>query len=247
MSSPEDDAPSWPPHFFDLADPDGPGEPPAAIIPIIIDYLAHETSHTPDWRIDKDGPVRLSRIVRLSVISKAEGEARIGFVSGAVEGAISLSCDPSGWLLVKVSMGGAEVFRGWFDQPYEEYELWPSGARERTIDPPGRMGKRRNWLSLNTKAWPMLRPLANEGGFLNLQALDYVTIHVRLLNESTDVWRPVKAATVAFAFELLAPEDYDPETETWEFPPGSNVRCEMRTLADGPAVVAVALADDTRP
>jgi hypothetical protein len=79
---------------------------------------------------------------------------------------------------------------------------------------------------------------------VNLQALDYLTIHVRLLGKGADVWRPVQAVPVDFSFELLAPDDYDPETETWEFPPGSNVRCEMRTLSDGPAVVAVALAEE---
>jgi hypothetical protein len=58
-----------------------------------------------------------------------------------------------------------------------------------------------------------------------------VTIYVRLLNEGTDVLRPVAARRISDTeFLLLQPEDYDPFDEQWEFPPGSVVhsRPEIR-------------------
>lgn len=47
-----------------------------------------------------------------------------------------------------------------------------------------------------------------------------VVVYVRLLDEGTDVWRPAPAAPQADGtFEIEAPDDYDPKTENWEFPP----------------------------
>lgn len=55
---------------------------------------------------------------------------------------------------------------------------------------------------------------------------DRIQLYVPLLNEGTEVLRPttgvfVKPDTV----RIEASSDYDPETEEWEFPPGSEVRC----------------------
>ena len=72
------------------------------------------------------------------------------------------------------------------------------------------------------------------------------SIHVRLLDEGTDVWRPVEA-------EFVGPDTYritslnpDPEDEHWEFTTGDVVRCEIQHLARGteprPCIVAVAYA-----
>lgn len=48
------------------------------------------------------------------------------------------------------------------------------------------------------------------------------TIHVRLLDEGTDVWRPVKARPLGDgAFELA--NDPVPPDESWEFGPGATV------------------------
>lgn len=56
-----------------------------------------------------------------------------------------------------------------------------------------------------------------------------VRIYVRLLNEGTDVSRPTYATDLGEGqFTLLAPSNYDPEIETWEFLPGSRVRCQKR-------------------
>ncbi|MGF1632516.1 MAG: hypothetical protein ACFCVE_01595 [Phycisphaerae bacterium] len=65
-------------------------------------------------------------------------------------------------------------------------------------------------------------------------------VFVALLDEGTDVWRPVPAHRVGpDAFVLLRPDDYDPDDETWQFTPGSVVRCRPRRIgnADLPAAV----------
>jgi hypothetical protein len=67
------------------------------------------------------------------------------------------------------------------------------------------------------------------------------TIFVCMPDEGVDVWRPVQATLEGGSIYRMeyAPV---PETEMWEFPPGSRVRCEWRQLSDGPELVAIALA-----
>lgn len=68
-----------------------------------------------------------------------------------------------------------------------------------------------------------------------------VRVHVRLLDEGTDVSRPTEALDLGEGmFELLATPDYDSEAETWEFPPGSLVRCEKRGGNTGEYLLASA-------
>jgi len=65
-------------------------------------------------------------------------------------------------------------------------------------------------------------------------------IYVALLDEGVDVWRPAPAYRVDDAtFVLLRPDDYDPEDETWEFPPGAMVECEHKNIRDGQILAAV--------
>jgi hypothetical protein len=67
------------------------------------------------------------------------------------------------------------------------------------------------------------------------------TIFVPLLNEGTDVWRPVKAT-------LISPNTYRidgeiPDDEDWAFLPGAVVRCIEKTFTGGNvALTAVGLA-----
>ena len=62
-------------------------------------------------------------------------------------------------------------------------------------------------------------------------------VHVRLLGEGTDVWRPVRAHRLAAGkYELCS--DPAPEDETWEFAPGSHVKVEERILSEGAAKVS---------
>jgi hypothetical protein len=65
-------------------------------------------------------------------------------------------------------------------------------------------------------------------------------IYVALLDEGVNVWRPVPAHRADDStYILLRPEDYDPDEERWEFPPGSVVHCERRTTEDGEILAAV--------
>jgi hypothetical protein len=70
-------------------------------------------------------------------------------------------------------------------------------------------------------------------------------IYVKLLDEGTDVWRPVRASVLDDSrFIILKSNDYDPETEIWEFPPETRVRCIRKAFADGDeSLVAIAIAE----
>ena len=57
------------------------------------------------------------------------------------------------------------------------------------------------------------------------------TIYVYLPDEAVDVWRPVEAEELdSGLYHILGPV---PDEGIWEFPPGSVVRVEMKTLAHG--------------
>ena len=45
------------------------------------------------------------------------------------------------------------------------------------------------------------------------------TVYVYLLNEGTDVWRPVRAEPVSGDVYRIAEQAYDAEDECWQFPP----------------------------
>jgi antitoxin component YwqK of YwqJK toxin-antitoxin module len=69
-------------------------------------------------------------------------------------------------------------------------------------------------------------------------------IFVKLLDEGTDVWKPVSANLVGDGvFEILG---IVPTGEAWEFSPGAHVRCEPKQFADGStALVAMQLSADS--
>jgi hypothetical protein len=70
---------------------------------------------------------------------------------------------------------------------------------------------------------------------------DMATIYMPLLNEGTDVWRPVAAAHLNHeTLRVIGPM---PDDEEWAFPPGSVVTVARQVFADGSSgTVAVALA-----
>jgi hypothetical protein len=70
-------------------------------------------------------------------------------------------------------------------------------------------------------------------------------VYVRLMDEGTDVWRPVPAAALPDGtFRLARPDWYDPNEEVWEFPPHATVKCAAKRFADGKeGLVAVEYAD----
>lgn len=67
-----------------------------------------------------------------------------------------------------------------------------------------------------------------------------IDLYVQLLDEGTEVFRPTKALDLGNGlYRLEATSDYDPELETWEFVPGSEVRGEIRPFASGRHLIAV--------
>ena len=67
------------------------------------------------------------------------------------------------------------------------------------------------------------------------------TVYVNLLDEGTDVIRPVSALRLGDnEYKLIESDNYNPEFENWEFLPGSRVRCEWRKYGSELVLVAVA-------
>lgn len=66
------------------------------------------------------------------------------------------------------------------------------------------------------------------------------TIYIAIQGARPPAWCPVQAARRADGtFQILSRND-DPESEPWEFSPGSVVRCEQQLLGSGMQWVAVA-------
>jgi len=108
--------------------------------------------------------------VNLTPLGCSREGARVGFESLGVAGVITLTPHESGWVKVVAEIDGRPAFTAFAEQVWEEYELypdaWPDDARATATDEdaPGRIGKRRSWMSLSAVAWPQLAPLANEAG-----------------------------------------------------------------------------------
>jgi hypothetical protein len=76
---------------------------------------------------------------------------------------------------------------------------------------------------------------------------DLTTVYVMLVDEGVDVWRPVPATNLGNGqYQLLAPDDYDPDDESWEFPPGTTVECHPQMLSDGVVLVATRVVQEPR-
>jgi hypothetical protein len=72
---------------------------------------------------------------------------------------------------------------------------------------------------------------------------DWIEVHVRLLDEAVDVWRPVRARALSeHVFHLSS--DPVPDDEHWAFQPGEEVVVEHRLSEGGKVLVAVARATD---
>jgi hypothetical protein len=59
-----------------------------------------------------------------------------------------------------------------------------------------------------------------------------VTIHVYLLDEGVDVWRPVSAELVRKDIYRITGTPPD-DSEKWEFMPGDVVRCRQKNFNSG--------------
>jgi hypothetical protein len=67
------------------------------------------------------------------------------------------------------------------------------------------------------------------------------TIHVALLGEPVETWRPVQAAPRADGVYCILSKNDDPEAEQWQFSSGCLVLCEPRTLDGRELLLAVEL------
>ena len=75
---------------------------------------------------------------------------------------------------------------------------------------------------------------------MGLNTEGIVLVYMRLLNEGTEVYRPVHAQRLeGERVQILAPEEYDPDDEEWEFKPGTVVRIDQRELEGELVSVAV--------
>lgn len=73
-------------------------------------------------------------------------------------------------------------------------------------------------------------------------ATEPLKVFVQLLGEGTVVFRPTLGVPLGNGmYRLLPTDDYDPEDESWEFLPGSIVRCEERRINGDQVLVAVSL------
>ncbi len=154
-------APTRPPVYCDAIGGND-NVPPEDAIPWFIDNFVSQAKWFPDWLVDDEG----GPLVRLAAL----GPRLIGFDAAGVSGEIEFSADGSGWLLAVARVGGSEVFRAYIERVYEEYEVWPPGAGAAPFEAEGgRIGKKASWISLRTEFWPILQPLANENGWLNMR------------------------------------------------------------------------------
>ena len=75
-----------------------------------------------------------------------------------------------------------------------------------------------------------------------VSATERTVVHVRLLDEGVDVWRPVEATRVSASTYRLSDAPV-PEDEAWSFGPGETVVAEPREGSPR-TLVAVARASD---
>ena len=67
-------------------------------------------------------------------------------------------------------------------------------------------------------------------------------IFMPLLGEGTDVWRPVEAKQLSHGRYRVLGEASD--DQTWEFAPGSTVRCVPKVFADGMSGLVAVSSDE---
>lgn len=63
------------------------------------------------------------------------------------------------------------------------------------------------------------------------------TIMIALLDEGVEVWRPVQARAIGAGLYRILGVEMDASDETWEFPRGAVVRCELKQFEGGNVVM----------
>jgi hypothetical protein len=71
-------------------------------------------------------------------------------------------------------------------------------------------------------------------------------IYVYLLNEGTDVWRPIDAVPMADGLYRIPQNIKISEDEDWQFVPGTTVRCSLRRLSGGDRLIAVEVINQNK-
>ena len=66
-----------------------------------------------------------------------------------------------------------------------------------------------------------------------------VQIHVALLDEGVEVWRPVQAELVKGDVYRIINQPYDRTIEAWQFEPGDRVICKLIASSEGQILAAV--------
>ena len=66
-----------------------------------------------------------------------------------------------------------------------------------------------------------------------------VQIHVALLDEGVEVWRPVQAELVKGDVYRIINQPYDRTIEAWQFEPGDRVICKLIASNEGQILAAV--------
>ena len=67
---------------------------------------------------------------------------------------------------------------------------------------------------------------------------DIAEIHVAILDEAVDVWRPVRAERIRGNTYRIINQPYDRSVEAWQFEPGDLVVCDMIESSDGRILAA---------
>ena len=71
-----------------------------------------------------------------------------------------------------------------------------------------------------------------------------VQVHIALLDEGVDVWRPVQAEHLGGNVYRILSQSYDRAVESWQFEPGDVVLCERVESSDGRTLAATRKADE---
>ena len=160
-------APERPPIFFDRLSGVPLGDEAARREPgLLLDDLAGDVGSGADWLVDDDSGRRFA----LAVAShQPQQRLEIAITGPGTAASVIAVPDVSGYLRVELVLGGMLMFTGYVEQIWEEFDIWPPDASAAAgEEAPGRMGKRRNWLSLSVAGWPALAAIAGTEGWLSL-------------------------------------------------------------------------------
>ena len=139
---------------------------------LVIDDIVCTLGQTDEsWVLDSAS----SLLLRFDILESWPGHARIAFSAGTAAGELRLDVDPSGWVRAEALLGEMSVFLGFIEKVWEQYDIWPAGGaitQPRDAEAPGRIGKRRNWLNLDSRLWPTLAPIANPHGWVQIELED---------------------------------------------------------------------------